>query len=406
MHSYRNHWRFVCAKGCFILIAALLLCNVVKAQTIKTYMWGGVTRNYIEYVPSTYNASTPTAVLFMLHGLGDTMTNAFTASHFKAIADRYGWILITPQALHAEVSFGTQTMPLGAMWNAGISFTLMGTLFQPNSDVDDSGFLTALLDSVEHHFNINTDSVFCSGFSMGGFMSHRMAIEHGNRFKAIAAVSGTVAAEMESITPVANVNVMHIHGTADPVVGYTNAAIALYGFSGFEVGYGAEQTVDFWRQFNGCNATPQHVTYNNTCDDGLTFDRYTYSGGQNNSRVVFIKVNNGTHSWYLDTTQYDIDYALTIHEFLVGGTPTNIGIAQPSSLTAYLYPNPATGSVTLTTETNLNCVEIYDMKGTLLHSFSPTGTFLNLNLHGYASGIYIVKVFAGESCVMKRLVVM
>jgi poly(3-hydroxybutyrate) depolymerase len=39
----------------------------------------------------------------------------------------------------------------------------------------------AILDSLENNMNINTDSVFFMGFSMGGFMSNRMAIEHGDR---------------------------------------------------------------------------------------------------------------------------------------------------------------------------------------------------------------------------------
>ena len=62
----------------------------------------------------------------------------------------------------------------GTMWNAALM----------PSDIDDSGFLMALLDSLAVQYPVNQDSIFFTGFSMGGFMSHRMAIEHGDRINA------------------------------------------------------------------------------------------------------------------------------------------------------------------------------------------------------------------------------
>ena len=58
-----------------------------SAQTTKTISWGGTDRQYIEYVPA--NVTNPAPVLFVLHGLGDNMSNMFSGTGFKAIADAH-----------------------------------------------------------------------------------------------------------------------------------------------------------------------------------------------------------------------------------------------------------------------------------------------------------------------------
>ncbi len=160
-------------KSLVLIIVISLPVFSFNQQTLRSFEWDGVTRQYLEYVPQIYNPEHPAPVIFCLHGLGDNMNN-FTGVGFQQLSESTGWIVITPQALMASVPILGQ---IGTAWNSGAGgeFPLIGYTIL-NENVDDSGFLMAILDSLENHFNIDTDSVFFMGFSMGGFMSHKMSI--------------------------------------------------------------------------------------------------------------------------------------------------------------------------------------------------------------------------------------
>ena len=181
-----------------ILLSLFLLTLPLMAQ-VQTFEWQGKQRQYLVKSPAGQTGSLP--VLYFLHGLGDNITRLDNEFHFQQIADRFGWIVVVPQALNEGY---------GTMWNAGLM----------SSGTDDAGFLLALLDTLAARGSVNLDSVFFTGFSMGGFMTHRMAIEHGDRITACAPVSGLITHSLSNRQAVAPVKMLHIHGTADPVVGY------------------------------------------------------------------------------------------------------------------------------------------------------------------------------------------
>ena len=64
-----------CKKVVFMFILMSVFSANAQVGTEKEFMWDSISREYIEYVPESYNASQPTAILFMLHGLRDSMQN-------------------------------------------------------------------------------------------------------------------------------------------------------------------------------------------------------------------------------------------------------------------------------------------------------------------------------------------
>ena len=86
-------------KKAFTLFFLAIMALSLNAQTTKTMIWDDVERQYIEYVPSSYSASQPTPVMFLLHGMGDTMDNMFQATQIQNVAEQQGWIVLCPQAL-------------------------------------------------------------------------------------------------------------------------------------------------------------------------------------------------------------------------------------------------------------------------------------------------------------------
>ena len=298
-------------KKTITFLAALCLCLPAFAQTIKTITWEDTTRVYMEYVPTSYDASTPTPVVFIFHGLGGNMYEVRENADFDRIADSTGWITITPQALETTLSL-MDTSVFWTAWHSGVMASAFGDTVIANEGVDDTGLMMAILDTLANHYNIDQNNVFCTGVSMGGFMSNRMAIEHGDRIKAIASVCGTIGNEITSYTPVGHVSAMHVHGTEDSIVTYADGNFQ-YGIT-VNVGLGAEETVEFWRSYNQCADTAIHTFYPNTMPDDRTFERFEYDNGTFGTKTVLIKVNGGEHEWCHGPWR-DVDITDEIYSF-------------------------------------------------------------------------------------------
>ena len=342
-----------------VLFALLALCSPLFSQ-IQTFEWQGTQRQYLIKTPTTDRDATP--ILFFLHGLGDNITRLDNEFHFQQAADAYQWTVVVPQALNEGY---------GTMWNAGLM----------SSNTDDSGFLMALLDAVAEAYPIDLDSVFFTGFSMGGFMTHRMAIEHGDRITACAPVSGLITYSMANLSAVP-VRMLHIHGTSDPVVGYDGNSQ----YFGSNLGLGVEAILNYWKNANDCLDEPVIDTFPDLKNDGLRFVRYTYEG---DAELQHIKVIGGNHTWYHSADQYDIGYLTEIHKFFTekGG---NVGVAEPVQSTLKLWPNPTSGRFTIATE-EAAFVEVRDVQGRCVAKFTLEPGTHQMDISNLTEGVYFIK---------------
>ena len=342
-----------------IIVLTILLCGDCVAQ-IQTIEWQGMQRQYLVKTPSDYE-SLP--VLFFLHGLGDNINHVNSEHNFQQVADRFNWMVIIPQAINEGN---------GTMWNAALM----------PSDIDDSGFLIALLDSLAVQYPVNQDSIFFTGFSMGGFMSHRMAIEHGDRINAAAPVSGLITHAMSNQTAVAPVKLLHIHGTSDNVVGYDGNSQ----YFGGNLGLGVDAILNYWRNANGCTNEPIIDSLPDTHNDGLRFVQYVYPGTK---ELRFLKVIGGTHSWYRNANQYDISYIDYIHDFFTGKNQIN-NVNNPTTGDLKVYPNPTNGQIKIELNSPTT-IEVVDIQGNTVLQQQTDSCVVVLDLKGIQSGVYFVK---------------
>ena len=342
------------------LSALLMLCGPLFSQ-IQTFEWQGTQRQYLIKTPTVDRETMP--VLYFLHGLGDNITRLDNEFHFQQVADEYQWVVVVPQALNEGY---------GTMWNAGLMA----------SNTDDSGFLMALLDSLAVHYPINLDSVFFTGFSMGGFMTHRMAIEHGDRITACAPVSGLITHSMSSHTAVP-VRMLHIHGTSDPVVGYDGNSQ----YFGGNLGLSVEAILNYWKNANHCVAEPVIDSFPDLKNDGLRFVRYTYKG---DAELQHIKVIGGNHTWYMSENQYDIGYLTEIHKFFVGDVGGNEGVAEPGQKGFHLWPNPTSGCFTIEVETTTD-IEVMDAQGHCVGRYALKAGTNQIDMGDVTEGLYFIK---------------
>jgi polyhydroxybutyrate depolymerase len=154
----------------------------------QTLSSGGLERTYILHVPVGYDGSKRTPLVLSFHGF--SLNASFFAPYagFDAIADRSGFIVVTPDAAGSP-----------AVWNAG------GTVVT----ADDIAFVRDLLARLDDELCIDPDRVYADGYSNGGGMALRLACEMPERIAAV----GVVAATYENCR--GPVPLIAFHGTAD-----------------------------------------------------------------------------------------------------------------------------------------------------------------------------------------------
>ena len=353
------------------ILACLVIGNTFAQLETRTFTWDETERQYLEYIPTGYTGEEAVPVVFGLHGLGDNMNNFYSIG-MNYIADTANFILIIPQA--EEYTYFTQTF---TAWNSGAS--LYG--ITPNADVDDTGFLMAVLDSLINNYNVDTESVYFFGFSMGGYMCNRLAAEVGERINAIASVSGTMGVNFDP-QPDAETHVacLHFHGTADETVPYSENT------SGMD----AEEVVEFWRAHNNCEETAIQYNYPDTETDNLTFERYVYPDGD--AQVAHIKVIGGAHEWY-HSPNNDIDYGTEIWTFFkyrFSEEPVSSQVINQEEWD--IYPNPVKNSLNIrASESQQAKLQIFNALGLEIANQTISGS-TSFRMTDLPEGVYILKL--------------
>jgi polyhydroxybutyrate depolymerase len=368
-------------------IVCLLIAEVFAGFNPGTFKWQNKTRKYTIYVPDIYyTAGKDVPLLLGLHGFGDNIDN-FSNICMTGISDTANYIAVYAEALPDPLLFANA-------WHSGAS--VLGVPF--NNQIDDVGFLNALIDTVIAKYDIDTTRMYVYGFSFGAFMSHRMVSESTSRFAAAATVSG-LRGNMLTATPTREIPLVHFHGTADQTINYYNCPY----------GVNAENTVKFYVNNNHCNNTPVIDSLPNTVADNKKIVRFRYNNGDNGSRVDFYKVIGGEHDW-LGLPANDISYCQTIWSFFrefsrAGSIPTGIR-NNTSAKKIELYPNPATNSLTFTlpaNSTNNYNIYIFDASGKNVSAYVEV--FNNtISIDRLSRGMYFLSIQTSDNTYTGRFV--
>jgi polyhydroxybutyrate depolymerase len=227
----------------------------------------GQERTYNIHVPSSYDPSVPTPLVIALHAWGENAFIFEKRTGFSDKADEEGFIVIYPDGIKRS-------------WNAG--FCCGGAL---KNDVDDVGFIRALLEKTMNDYEINSSRIYVMGHSNGGMMSYTIGSELSDIVAAIGPVSGTIGTDSRKISdPDHPVSVIALNGMNDPLVDYDG-----------NIMLGAEESVSFWVDHNNCSTTPQSDESEN---GKITID--TYSEGDDGTEVVLYSIVNAGHNWPFD----------------------------------------------------------------------------------------------------------
>jgi polyhydroxybutyrate depolymerase len=236
--------------------------------------FAGGQRRYIIHVPRAVRSGHPLPLVLVLHGGMGNAESAVAMTRMNEAADQSGFIAVYPDGS------GRPRVPL-LTWNAG---PCCG--FASNKNVDDVGFIRALVSWLESTRRIEAGAVFAAGFSNGAMMCHRLGVELSDRIAAIAPVSGSFM-PLNGV-PARPVSVIMFNGTADRHVPYRGGIgdRSLVRHPNKPAAY----AVEFWVKHNGCSATPLMEERN-----GVRWE--TYDGGREGTAVVLYTIKGGGHAW-------------------------------------------------------------------------------------------------------------
>lgn len=354
------------------VVSCFMITSAFSQHVSKTMLYGGLTRQYLEYVPAMYTGSTAVPLVICLHGLGDDMTN-FSGIGMGNVADTANFIILTPQAISSI---------LGTAWNSGASMSGM----QLNETVDDLGFINALIDSASAHYNIDQRRIYATGFSMGAFMCYRLACQLGNRIAAIAPVSGAMGTSL-ICQPSRPVPVCHFHGTADQTISYTAN----------QYGTIVDSTLKYWVNTNHCSTLPQLESMPDIATDGFTVEHYTYANGNSESVVEHYKVIGGGHQW-IYTPVNDIDYTTIIWEFLSRFSLLQLNVDQNIAPSVQVFPNPSSTFINIENPNNSKLIiKLYSINGSLVKEISASDLNIQLDVRNLVTGLYFIELIGINS---------
>ena len=146
----------------------------------------GWMREWYVYIPQSVQHNPDKKVPLVLAMHGYTCTGEIYAgnSGWYDVAEKHGFIVVFPSALHARVNMPEQGLmpdwaPLNA-WN----------VFLEDDRPDELKFFSFLLDKMIAEYPVDAHRVFATGHSWGSLMTEMLALGLTERFAAVAPCSG------------------------------------------------------------------------------------------------------------------------------------------------------------------------------------------------------------------------
>ena len=236
----------------------MLTCAAIAAVGAGAYLWlihapepappayaldrlsmevDGRTRDYELFVPRRHAPMSP--LLLAFHGsMGDPSTiRRRTGYRFEALAERRGFVIAYPQGV-------------GGYWNG---CRAAATHVANAEGIDDVGFVRRLVGDLAESGRIDARRVFATGYSNGGHMAFRLALEAPDLVAGIATFSASLPADGNldcdlSDTPV---RTAILNGTEDPINPFHGGEVSLFGFGSLGEVRSSGQSAGYFRELHG-----------------------------------------------------------------------------------------------------------------------------------------------------------
>lgn len=293
------------------LTVAIAICAVARAMLIDNAEWpeghkrlvvssDGRDREFVLYVPPSYDKLKAVPLVVMLHGMGGTAMNSHKETTWSSKAETETFIVAYPEATRPDANSPPSFRNNPQAWNDG-----SGRFHASERNIDDVAFIRSMLDLITADYNIDSKRIYVTGFSNGASMTFRIGAEMTDRIAAISPNAG--ACWTKELKLAGSLSLCYITGTSDnlnPLIG----GFPKLAFGGKNQGGQkkppVQDTIDKWVKALGCIPTAA----GDTTKAGVRTRRY--GPGQHGSEVEYITVEALGHHWAGGKSQAP--------EFLVG----------------------------------------------------------------------------------------
>lgn len=162
----------------------------------------GETLPYALFVPSSYDAATPSPLLVSLHGLGRTYDWLMGYEGLLDYAEEYGFIVVTPLGYMRRGWYGSRPTeePIVA-------------------DYSEQDVMNVIA-LVREEFTVDSARLFLWGHSMGGAGTYHIAVKNPEMFAALAVAAPAPRPDLSPtvLQAVRDIPVLVLQGTEDELV--------------------------------------------------------------------------------------------------------------------------------------------------------------------------------------------
>lgn len=237
-------------------------------------------RSFHAFVPARREKGA--ALLLVLHGSnGDAaQMRRYTGYEFERLADAHGFVVVYPEGF-------------GGYWN---DVRKKGSFAAKKLGVDDVGFLRALVQKYRDDYGVRP--VFAVGYSNGGQMCFRLALEAPDLIDGIAVAGANMPTDDNCVCPPPTrpISALFVNGTRDPISPYDGGRVTIFGFGDRGTVRSAGASAEYFAQFLGAGvergepkvvvaAVPGRATW---------VDRRSWSASSG-QQVALLTVHGGGH---------------------------------------------------------------------------------------------------------------
>ena len=230
----------------------------------------GRKREYLLYVPVSYDSTKPTPLVISMHGAALWGAAQKETSQWNKVAEAQGFIVVYPS---------------GAAGDGPRVWSMDG--WRHPSQMPDVRFISELIDTLEASYNIDPTRIYANGLSNGGGMSFVLSCAMSNRIAAVGMVAAAQLLPWSWCRDSQPVPVIAFHGTADRFTPYNGGKvwIAPKPFPSVPT-----WTAN-WARRNRCSPNP--------IDSAVARDvtRRTYTNCADGAAVVLYTIDGGGHTW-------------------------------------------------------------------------------------------------------------
>jgi polyhydroxybutyrate depolymerase len=261
----------------------------------------GQKREYLLYVPRSYDRTKPAPLVISMHGAGGWPVQQMELSEWNRLAESQGFIVVYPSGIG---SAGPR------VWHVGRG--------------RDVRFISELIDKLEAAYNIDPARIYANGLSNGGDMAFVLSCTLSDRIAAVGMVGAAHLLPWNWCTDHRPVPMIAFHGTADRMAPYNGGAswVAPESFPKIPA-----WTAN-WARRNRCAPDP--------VESAVASDvtRRQYTNCADDAAVVLFTVRGGGHTW---------PGGGPLPEWFVG--PTSRSIDATSQMWAFFRAHPLRGAL-------------------------------------------------------------